>query len=211
MKKADLNTIFTAKVTEYLAKGYIIYTDSMAGHQGEIAKVDLTNGEEVIRILLEDGPVWDKVTGIHYNKVYSVKVARATEIQEGIGDKTIWNNKLEILDQEDYYQPSWEDTGYLVSKEEATANWKKKMARFRAHNFCQDDQEITDKAYIKALLPYIHRLNGCKSVKARHIQKVTKEVLKDGSYRFLIIIAKKTTKVEVLSQKFMANARKASC
>ena len=209
MKKADLNTIFTAKVTEYLAKGYTIYTDSMAGHQGEIAKVDLTNGEEVIRILLEDGPVWDKVTGIHYNKVYSVKVGRATEVQEGIGGKIIWNHKLEILDQEDYYQPSWEDTGYLVSKEEATANWKKKMERARAHSLCQDDKEITNKAYIKALLPYIHRLDGCKSVKVRHIERVRKEFLKDGSYRFLITITKKSTvKVEILSEKLLRNIRK---
>lgn len=205
MKKADLNTIFTAKVTEYLAKGYTIYTDSMAGHQGEIAKVDLTNGEEVIRILLEDGPVWDKVTGIYYDRVYSVKVGRATELS---WDNTIWNNKLEILDQEDYYQPSWEDTGYLVSKEEATANWKKKMERAKEKH----TSTVTikdDKATKKALLPYIHRLDGCKSVKVRHITGVEKEINSDGTFRWLVTITKKTTKVEVLSQKFMANARKA--
>lgn len=195
MKKAELNNIFTAKVTEYLAKGYTIYTDSMAGHQGETAKVDLTNGEEVIRILLEDGPVWDKVTGTHYNRVYSVKVGRATEVQEGIGGKDIWNDKLEILDQEDYYLPSWKDTDHLVSKEEAAANWKKRRERARAHSSCQDDKEITDKAHIKALVPYINKLDGCKSVKARHITKVEKrDANLDGSFSYHITIEKKDSK-----------------
>ena len=34
MKKTELDMIFTNKVSEYIAKGYIINTNSMDGHQG---------------------------------------------------------------------------------------------------------------------------------------------------------------------------------
>ena len=59
MKKHEIEAIFTAKVQEYIAKGYTISTTTMSGHQGEIAKIDVTNGEELIRILLEGMHEWN--------------------------------------------------------------------------------------------------------------------------------------------------------
>ena len=61
MTYADINKMFTAEVSKYLARGYHFNTASMSGSQGETAKVDLTNGTEIIRVLLRtfsDG--WDK-------------------------------------------------------------------------------------------------------------------------------------------------------
>ena len=52
MTYADINKMFTAEVSKYLARGYHFNTASMIGSQGETAKVDLTNGTEIIRILL---------------------------------------------------------------------------------------------------------------------------------------------------------------
>ena len=52
MKKNDIRTAYTQKVAELLAQGYTIFPDTMSGHQGEIAKVDLTNGSEILRVLL---------------------------------------------------------------------------------------------------------------------------------------------------------------
>ena len=61
MTYADINKMFTAEASKYLARGYHFNTASMSGSQGETAKVDLTNGTEIIRVLLRtfsDG--WDK-------------------------------------------------------------------------------------------------------------------------------------------------------
>ena len=207
MKKADLNTIFTAKVNNYLTKGYTFYTESMGGSQGEIAKVDLTNGEEVIRILIDHN--YSNWHGdLHLNDGYSVKVGRATEIHPSFDGKLIWNNKLEILDQEDFYQAGYH-TDYLITKEEAIANAEKHEARFKARISTSSEETITDKAVIKALIPYIQKLNGCKSVKARHIKELTKYHPGNGTYSYHIHIEKKnSSKVEILSENLMKNIRK---
>ena len=52
MKYADINRRFTEIVAEWLAKGYSINTASMSGSQGETAKIDLTDGKEIVRILV---------------------------------------------------------------------------------------------------------------------------------------------------------------
>ena len=53
MKYADINCRFTEIVAEWLAKGYSINTASMSGSQGETAKIDLTDGKEIVRILVD--------------------------------------------------------------------------------------------------------------------------------------------------------------
>ena len=57
MTYADINKMFTAEVSKYLARGYHFNTASMSGSQGETAKVDLTNGTEIIRVLLRTFPM----------------------------------------------------------------------------------------------------------------------------------------------------------
>lgn len=49
----EINKIYTEEVKSYLNKGYIFNTSTMAGSQGEIVRVDLTNGKEVVRVRIE--------------------------------------------------------------------------------------------------------------------------------------------------------------
>ena len=61
MKYSDINKMFTTEVNKYLARGYRFNTASMNGSQGELAKVDLTNGTEIIRIVARTfSKEWDK-------------------------------------------------------------------------------------------------------------------------------------------------------
>ena len=53
MTKNDIRSIYTQKVTELLAQGYQIHPETMSGSQGEIAHIDLTNGSEILRVLVE--------------------------------------------------------------------------------------------------------------------------------------------------------------
>lgn len=41
MTYADINKMFTAEVSKYLARGYHFNTASMSGSQGETAKVEI--------------------------------------------------------------------------------------------------------------------------------------------------------------------------
>ena len=55
MKKSEIMKIFTAKVAELMAQGMWINGETMRGTQGEICKVDLTDGQRLVRVLLADG------------------------------------------------------------------------------------------------------------------------------------------------------------
>lgn len=52
MKYVDINKRFTEIVSEYIAEGYTLNTASMNGSEGEISKVDLTDGKEILRVLV---------------------------------------------------------------------------------------------------------------------------------------------------------------
>jgi uncharacterized protein YeeX (DUF496 family) len=52
MKFAEINRRYTEAVAEWLAKGYTINTATMSGTQGEFAKIDLTDGKEIIRVVV---------------------------------------------------------------------------------------------------------------------------------------------------------------
>ena len=52
MKFIDINREFTAAASSYMAQGYYINAGTMGGSQGEVAHIDLTNGTEIIRVLL---------------------------------------------------------------------------------------------------------------------------------------------------------------
>ena len=58
MTYKDINNRFTQIVAEYIAKGYTFNTSSMGGSQGEIANIDLTNGTEIIRIVVSSFSNW---------------------------------------------------------------------------------------------------------------------------------------------------------
>ena len=92
MTYADINKMFTAEVSKYLACGYHFNTASMSGSQGETAKVDLTNGTEIIRVLLRtfsDG--WDK----QGTELFVGRVAEKENVRRDVAYcvNTIWNNQ----------------------------------------------------------------------------------------------------------------------
>lgn len=75
MKKQDIRNAYTQKVTELLNQGYTIFPDTMNGSQGEIAHIDLTNGSEIIRVLLERGLCWSHISDGFHGDVVSIASA----------------------------------------------------------------------------------------------------------------------------------------
>lgn len=97
---ADINQEFSAAVAEYMSKGYSINTGTMDGSQGEVAHIDLTNGEEIIRVLLTYNFIpWPE-------KEYTIIVGRVLSVTtpnlRTHDAETIWNNELEIISSVTY-------------------------------------------------------------------------------------------------------------
>ena len=190
MKKQAIREAFTQKVAELLAQGYTLFPDTMAGHQGEIAKVDLSNGSEILRVLLTRERRYDRDENGYWGETVVLVVGKAgedTRILPGWGDSTIWNNRLEVRSQIE-----WADIGegwrrgseWYTTLEEGKRIMKVRHARYKAQD--QPIREELGGAYKSAALKWLRRQPRMKSCRPEDIEKLERVWLSDGSRRFEI-------------------------
>ena len=138
----------------------------MSGSQGEIAKVDLTNGSEIIRVLIE------KSCEFPTRKIVTITIGRVVE-QDRF---TIWNSGLEVCSQikfaqiaEDYYTTY--DEGVKIEE-------KQVQRRVRRANWSSPD--LSD-AYKRIALRWIQRKPRMKSCQLKDIKRMIR--MDDGCGR----------------------------
>lgn len=186
MKFAEINRKYTETVAEWIGKGYTINTATMAGSQGELAKIDLTDGHEIIRVMLKtcSRPVVKIDDRYYYLDHLELIVGRVTDnITPNSPDtwQTIWNHNLEIISSEEFYElgrnrrEKWYGT-----KAEAIAQQDKNRER-------EEARQVSDRVQFNAaaiVLPFVKRQPKSKSVRLGEIERVTKVLRKsdfDGS------------------------------
>lgn len=146
MKYAEINKRYTELVAEYMSKGYTINTSSMSGSQGEIAKIDLTDGEKVIRIMISTFHSY----GMHTDKPcdgVEIIIGKSTDNVKPNSDNTwntIWSNHLEVIHEEHFYKIDNYSDYYITSKEEARKAVEIRCERYRT--FEADKYEPSAKA-----------------------------------------------------------------
>ena len=117
MKYIDINKRYTAIVAEYMTKGYTVNTASMSGSQGEIAKIDLTDGNEIIRILVKSFSDYrNDVDGIE------IIVGKSTDdVKPNSNERfgTIWDSRLEVLRTERFYHVGEYNNDFYATEEDA--------------------------------------------------------------------------------------------
>ena len=147
MKFVEINKRYTEIVAEYMAKGYTINAGTMGGSQGEIANIDLTDGNEVIRVLVTKGYEHDENWNtFDYCQIIVGKCTDKVKINSSDTWDTIWNEHLEIIACEKFYVIGNDrKTGMeFGTKEEAKLANEKRSQRFRG--FRNDKVDMTDKA-----------------------------------------------------------------
>ena len=126
MKYADINKRFTEIVAEYMGKGYTINASTMSGSQGETARIDLTNGTEIIRVIVCN---FYECTDYYHVDGDEIVVGKVTDDvkpnDNSYNRRTVWNQHL-IDKENDYY----------VTKEEAT-----EAAKIRAERWTRSDSK----------------------------------------------------------------------
>lgn len=180
MFRKDIENLYTDTIKEYLEKGYRIYYSTMGGSQGEIAKIDLTNDKEVIRILLEsknecyrDNPV-HKHIDLNY---FSIIVGRNTD--KLIGDTffdTIWNHHLELISELRVYKIGRRNNSFFGTKQEAIDAMCKYYERFDFRDLYSRDEIIFSDKAKEIILPWVKRQKKCKSVNVKQIDEVKKVI-----------------------------------
>lgn len=166
MNKDDISRIYTAKIAELLSAGYQINPWTMSGSQGEIAKVDLTNGSEIIRVLIETSYEF------RIGEIVTITIGRVVE-QGGL---TIWNHRLEVCSQIKFAQIA-ED--YYTTYDEGVKIEEKRAQRFaRCANLPSPD--LSD-AYKMIALRWIQRKPRMKSCQLKDIKRMIR--MDDGCGR----------------------------
>lgn len=186
MKFESINRRYTEVIAEWLAKGYTINSATMSGHQGEISKIDLTDGKEIIRITLDTACTNEHIQDengkqryYHFDMVALI-VGRATDrvfphSSNTFGD-TIWNNRLEEIYREEFYQigeRNGRHSRWYGTKKEAVAQQDKRWDRYRT-SFESKGQPLGDAAK-EIVLPFVRRQPRCKTVRLSEIEHVTKQ------------------------------------
>ena len=193
MKFESINRKFTETVAEWMAKGYTINTASMGGSQGEIAKVDLTDGKEIVRIMLDGFTTHPTRDGSRCYSLEGVRlvVGRATDRVVPNSEDTwghIWNNRLEVLTCKEFYQigePHRNGSVWYGSESEAMAQQDKSRARFNAR-WVSCSQDLGDVAKV-IVLPYVRRQPKCKTIKVSEIERVTRRSNDSASKNYYYI------------------------
>ncbi len=134
MKFVDINKRYTELVAEYIRKGYTINAATMSGSQGEIAKVDLTNGTDIIRIYVGTFTDWN-----HYYGLEGVEIVIGISTDDVVPNShsdfgTVWSSRLNILRRERFYKiGDGRKSGRMYGTiEEAEAAIAKRVARHSA-------------------------------------------------------------------------------
>ena len=163
MTKADINRIYTEKVSELLAQGYQIHTGSMGGSQGEIAHTDFIKDGELLRLLLDRGSDYNSACGDYY----SIRLGRHTEPLRA----DIWNNRLETLSEIKLAKVT---DNYFTTMEEGAAISGKRFARWKNSARAGTARRELSDAYKSAALRWVQKQPRMKTCKLEDIESVAR-------------------------------------
>lgn len=180
MKMNEIYKVFTEKVNEYIQRGYYIHASSMSGHQGEVGKVDLSNGKKLIRVWMssEGSRYWDSREGTVW--IGDLLVLRVGEwrldAHEADKGRTTWMNDFEVIEEHTYYtirNSNW----YVDNLEEALRIQKIHRDRIGAkldrYGYTKE-AEYTGGPAIEAAYKYLRRKQGYQRVSMKDIKVIKK-------------------------------------
>lgn len=156
MKFAEINRKYTEKVAEYIGAGWSVNCGTMRGSQGEVAKVDLTDGKKIVRVML--------------NKIYNgyriiVGYASETLRPNGFSGRTLWNSELDVIFEEAFYRPGLNSAvDWFVTKSESEACREKMWDRFHERYVDNRRKDVTERC-APVVLSFVRRQHRCKSAK----------------------------------------------
>lgn len=165
--RSDIDKEFTNIVNNYLSAGYKIYTNTMGGSQGEIAKIDLTNGKEIVRVLLES-----RYEGCSHLDSMKIRLLHfeLDDIRPDVCCETLWNYDDKEFSRIVYYRIS--NRGWQVfTKSEQLIN---EIAHKRDKRYENKRKSYTCSITPEKMITVVNRQKGFKTLKAKDIVSIQK-------------------------------------
>ena len=151
----DIDKFYTNIILEYLQKGYTIYSSCMAGHQGEISKIVLTNSNN--ELIGDDDTLW-------LNKLEEVKKYTFYKVDER--KNNYYTDNLEFFNECKNKHNSRMRLKYKM-EENKEVELKSKQAFIIAYRYCKQTKgykTVKPKDIISVLKLY----NKCYVVKIKN-------------------------------------------
>ena len=192
MKYIEVNQRYTDLVANYITAGYHFNTATMSGSQGEIARVDLTNGTEIITIYIESFSDWSGENDLKGVQICIAHVSQQDELTPDCheGYRTLWLSHAEVEHRERYYQVG-RDANWFVTEEEAKAAAAKQYERYTRkprHYGCKTTK-ITNPKAIELAKQYLIDNNVGKRIDLRYLE--VKKTFDHGYTRWYIVYKSK--------------------
>lgn len=192
----DIREAYTAKVNEYLARGMKINIGTMSGTQGEIARIDVTDGEYIYRICLDRDYLKVVDTDEHYFRADTINLT--VEKFEDKGYRVLdtftilWGGKGELVEEKVWY--AIDDRRAFVDTMESVKYYRNLHdARIEARE--RVNHEITDKARLALIYKIVKRRRGYSNVTKKNIYRVVKE--NNGRYTVIFTYDSRKTSLYI--------------
>ena len=181
MFKKDIEKAFTEKVQEYLMKGYRFYSDGMRGSQGELAKVVLTDDNELIIIYLDEDHRPLEV--IHNSVILFVEKQPCTK-------HTVWLHEGDIIEKTVWYDLSGGYGEYYLDSNDPKMNdiiaIKCYRRNLRHNSKNSKNVEFTSDKAKKIILPLIKKQPKCKSKTINDIVSISRRYNSSNSSYYVV-------------------------
>jgi len=176
MKFEDINAIYSMKVAELIAEGYTINTATMGGSQGDIAAIDLRKGTDVLRVRLHkemahhfgEDRFWGDCIALTVGRCTDERIIEATGCSHGL---TIWNNRLETVEERVFWIMGRQEEWYIEG-EEGKAALRKSNSRYG--NRDERHERRAFPGMEKTMLPAIRRHLGKERFPASKVEEIYK-------------------------------------
>lgn len=171
----EIQKAYTAKVNEYLAKGMQINTGSMSGSQGEICKIDLTDGSNIYRIRLErDREYLNK--DFFYGAFETVDLIIERFENDGRDPLdtwgVLWSGKGELVYTMRWYSIE-ERKVFTESKEEMIELMNMRTERRKARSTSDNNKiDLQDSKRMKIIVRMVKKQKGYSRISKNDIKSV---------------------------------------
>ena len=182
MKQIDINKRFTEILSDYISKGYRVNAGTMSGTQGELAKVDFTDGNELIRVRMGNNLVKVQDERHCYSlKAMEITVGKYPEaskkkylIDDNDSIRSVFDSDFEMIHEEKFYESNtgWRGNfNYYGTYDEAVAARAKHCNRLR-ESADSSYRHLDSTKSKKIALKILQKKKGYKSTRLKDIDSV---------------------------------------
>lgn len=173
MKMKDISRKLNDIVKAYMMDGYMINIESMNGSQGEIGKVDLVKGTELIRVWIQSTHNYHDSEIRYYGDVVTLRVGRWNNPASYKG--TVWYSDITVIKEERFYRVSYNKDWFTDDLDHAIACQNLRFKRVNDEPVIYKQRYWHDEKRQAIASKYMKRKQGYKRVSSQNITVIRSE------------------------------------